>query len=202
MNELQFRNWWMLALRGAIAVLFGVLALAWSGLTLAWLAALFAVFAVLGGGVSIVGAVRNRSSDEEWWLILLLGLLGVGAGLIAVSHLDPNALVLVLAMGMNALATGALDAAVAIRLRAVIKDAWLLLVSGIVSMVFGVLVFLFPAVGVLAMVWLIGLYAVSTGMLLLALALRARNWDTAREASRAAFLTTQKSLAFAERSGR
>ncbi len=82
MYGLLLQSWWMLALRGAIALLFGVLALVWPGLTLLWLVALFAVYALLGGVVSVIGAVRNRQSDGEWWLILLLGLVSIGAGVI------------------------------------------------------------------------------------------------------------------------
>jgi uncharacterized membrane protein HdeD (DUF308 family) len=72
MHELLLRTWWVLALRGAIALLFGVLALVWPGLTLLWLVALFAAYALLGGVASVMGAVRHRYSDEKWWLIFLL----------------------------------------------------------------------------------------------------------------------------------
>jgi uncharacterized membrane protein HdeD (DUF308 family) len=176
MNELFLQSWWMLALRGAIALLFGVLAVLWPGITLLWLAALFAAYALIGGAVSIIGAVKNRKSDEEWWLILLLGLVSLGAGVIAILHPGLTALVLVLIMGANALVTGVLDIAVAIRLRKVIRGEWLLILAGIVSIVFGVLVFLFPGAGALALVWLISVYAIVTGVLLLALAFRARTW--------------------------
>jgi len=67
MYELLLQSWWMLALRGAIALLFGFLALVWPGLTLLWLVTLFAAYALLGGVVSIIGAVRNRQGDEGWW---------------------------------------------------------------------------------------------------------------------------------------
>jgi len=81
-----------------------------------------------------------------------------------------GALVLVLLMGANAIVTGILDIAMAIRLRKVIRGEWLLILTGIVSITFGVLVFLFPAAGALALVWLISFYAILTGVLLLALA--------------------------------
>ena len=114
MYELLLQSWWMLALRGAIALLFGVLALVWPGLTLLWLVALFAAYALLGGVVSIIGAVSNRQSDEAWWLILLLGLVSIGAGVSAIVYPGLTALVLVLVMGANALVTGVLDIATAI----------------------------------------------------------------------------------------
>ena len=174
MKELLMRSWWMLALRGAIAILFGILALLWPGLTLLFLVAMFAAFAVLSGAVAIAGAVKNRDSDKGWWLILLLGLISIGAGVIAIFYPGITALALVLVMGANALITGVLDIAVAIRLRKVV-------LAGVASIVFGALVFMFPGAGALALVWLISFYAVFTGTLLLALAFRVRAWASRPE---------------------
>jgi uncharacterized membrane protein HdeD (DUF308 family) len=168
------RTWWMFALRGVIALLFGVLALVWPGLTLIWLVALFAAFALIGGGISVVGAFQNRKTDDHWWLALLLGLVSLGAGVIAIIHPALTALVLVLLMGANAIATGVLDIAIAIRLRKAIRGEWVLVLAGLVSIVFGVLVFLFPGAGALALVWLIGVYAIASGILLLVAAWQLR----------------------------
>ncbi|MGZ5710422.1 MAG: HdeD family acid-resistance protein [Burkholderiales bacterium] len=176
MKELLVRSWWMLALRGTIAILFGILALLWPGLTLLFLVAMFAAFAVLSGAVATVGAVKNRDSDQGWWLILLLGLISIGAGVIAIFYPSITALALVLVMGANALITGALDIAVAVRLRTALRGGWLLFLAGIASIVFGVFVFVFPGAGALALVWLISFYAIFTGTLLLAFAFRARAW--------------------------
>ncbi len=166
--------WWMFAWRGAVALLFGVLALVWPGLTLLWLVALFAAYAFIGGGVSLVAGLRRRGTDDHWWLALLLGLVSLGAGVIAVVHPDLTALVLVLLMGANAIVTGILDIAIWIRLRKAIRGEWVLMLAGLVSIVFGVLVFLFPGAGALALVWLISLYAIMAGALLLVAAWRAR----------------------------
>jgi uncharacterized membrane protein HdeD (DUF308 family) len=176
MDQLLLRSWWMLALRGTAALLFGILALIWPGMTLLVLVALFAAYALISGGVSIVAAVRNRNSDTGWWLILLLGIVSVAAGVIAVFNPDITIFVLVLLMGANAIVTGILDIVVAIRLRKRIEREWLLVLAGVVSLVFGVLVFLFPAAGALAMVFLVSFYASLSGILLLALAFRARKW--------------------------
>ena len=176
MDDLLSRAWWMLALRGVLALLFGILAFMWPGLTLLWLVALFAVYALISGVVSIIGAVQNRRSDREWWLILLLGLISLGAGVIAILRPGMTALVLVLIMGANALVTGVLDIVVAIRLRKSIRNEWLLVLAGLASVVFGILVFLFPLAGALALVWLISAQAIVIGILLLALAFRARGW--------------------------
>lgn len=180
MNESVLRSWWVFALRGVIAILFAAMAVTWPGLTLLALTALFAAYALLSGIVLIAGAVKNRKADDHWWLLLLLGLVGIVVAAIAVMEPDLTALILVLLIGANALVTGVLDIAVAIRLRRMIHDEWLMILNGVASVVFGVLVFLFPAAGALALVWLISLYALVTGVLLLGVAFRLRARGKAR----------------------
>lgn len=179
MKDMLCRSWWMPALRGALAVAFGILALAWPGLTLLGLIALFATYALLGGAVSILAAVRHRQSHEDWWLPLLIGIAGIGAGVIALIHPGLTIVVLVLLIGANALVSGVLDMAMAIRLRKTIQHEWLLVLSALASIVFGILVFLFPGAGALALVWMISIYALVTGALLLALAFRLRTLSAA-----------------------
>jgi uncharacterized membrane protein HdeD (DUF308 family) len=174
MNEIFSRSWRMLALRGVIAILFGVLALVWPALTLLALAALFAVYALLTGLVLVVGSVKSRKSNEDWWLPLMVGVVSLGAGAIAAIHPGLTALVLVLVVGAYAMVTGVLDIATAIRLRKTIRNEGLLILNGVVSIAFGVLVFLFPDAGALALVWLISFYAILSGILLLAFAFRMR----------------------------
>lgn len=177
MNDTLMRSWWMLALRGVIAIAFGVLAILFPVLTLGWLLALFAAFALLSGAVWIFGAVRHRKADEQWWVLLLLGLASVGAGALALLHPAITLLVLILLIGANALVTGVLDIVVAVRIRKKIQGASLLIASGVASIVFGIIVFLFPVgIGGLAVVWLISAYALVTGVLMLVLAWRVRSW--------------------------
>jgi uncharacterized membrane protein HdeD (DUF308 family) len=175
MNELLAHSWWVLALRGVIALVFGVAALSLPGLTLLWLVALFAVYAAFGGAVSLIGAVKSRKSDKGWWLMLLFGVISIGAGVLAVVYPGLTALVLVLLMGANALITGILDIAIAMRLRKFIHGEWVLIIAGLVSIVFGVFVLAFPSAGALALVWLIGFYAIFSGFLLVAFAFRVRS---------------------------
>jgi uncharacterized membrane protein HdeD (DUF308 family) len=165
----------MLALRGVAAILFGILAIMWPNVTLLVLVAFFAAYAFITAGASIYAAVKNRNTDKGWWLILLLGLVALAAGVLSIFYPAVTALVLVLLMGANALVTGILDMAIAIRLRKRVQGEWLLILTGIISVVFGVLVMAFPGAGALAMVWLVSFYAVLTGVLLLALALRMRS---------------------------
>jgi uncharacterized membrane protein HdeD (DUF308 family) len=179
MDELLGRAWWMLALRGAAGILFGFLALFWPDLTLLLLVGMFAAYALIGGIAAISAAIRNRSIRTDWWIPLLLGLCTIAAGLIAVAAPGVTALVLIAVMGANAIVTGVLDVITGVRLKRRGRTEWLLFVIGIVSVLFGIFVLLFPGAGALALVWMISTYAIVTGALLLVLGLAARNWRNA-----------------------
>jgi uncharacterized membrane protein HdeD (DUF308 family) len=168
-------SWWVLAVRGVAALVFGILTLLWPGLTLLVFVVLFAVHALISGSMAIVGAFRHRS-EKGWWVTLLLGLVSVAAGLVAVFNPALTLFVLVLLVAAHAVVTGIFDIVAAIRLRKEIEREWLLVLAGLVSVVFGMLVFLFPPAGALALAFMAGFYAIFIGVVLLALALRARNW--------------------------
>ncbi|MES2149548.1 MAG: DUF308 domain-containing protein [Pseudomonadota bacterium] len=177
MNETVVRSWWMLAVRGAIAFVFGVLALLWPGLTLLLLVALFGAYALVGGAVWTAGAIHNRKFDRRWWQLLPFGLVSIAAGLMAVLWPGVAALVLLLLVGAHALMTGVFDLFVALRLRRHVQGEALLLLCGLASIGFGLVVLMFPqGAGALALVWLVGSYAMLTGALMMALALRVRGW--------------------------
>lgn len=174
MENFFARSWSVLALRGACGILFGALALMWPQLTLLTLVALFAAYALFSGITAIVGALRHRKQDDDWWVMLLLGIVSTGAGILAIVNPGVTALVLVLIIGANALVTGVLDIVAAIRLRRVIEGEWMLALSGLASVAFGAIVFVAPGAGALATAWLISMYAFVTGALLLVAAFRAR----------------------------
>jgi uncharacterized membrane protein HdeD (DUF308 family) len=175
MDELLGRAWWMLTLRGAAGILFGLLALLWPGLTLLLLVGMFAAYALIGGIAAVSAAIRHRSIRTDWWIPLLLGLCTIAAGLIALVAPGVTALVLIAVMGANAIVTGVLDVITGVRLKRRGRTEWLLFVIGIVSVLFGIFVLLFPGAGALALVWIISTYAFVTGALLLVLSLAARN---------------------------
>jgi uncharacterized membrane protein HdeD (DUF308 family) len=175
MRQLLANSWWVLALRGMVALIFGILALAWPGVTLLFLVALFAAYALLSGGVALVGAIGNRR-ERGWWLVLLLGLVSLAAGVLAIIYPDITALALVLLMGANAVVSGVLEISMAVRLRREIegRGEWLLGLAGFVSVLFGAFVLLFPGAGALALVWLIAVYAMTIGILFLIAAFKLR----------------------------
>jgi uncharacterized membrane protein HdeD (DUF308 family) len=181
MNELFSKSWRSLALRGVISLVFGILAALWPGITLLWLLIMFAAYALIQGVVSAVAAFQSRKIHHDWWLMLLWGVVGIGAGVIAFMLPDLTAVVLVLVIGATALASGIVDIAMAIRLRKTIHGEGFLILNGIISIAFGAFVFFFPGAGALALVWMIAMYAIVSGLLLLALAWRAKKWGSDHE---------------------
>jgi uncharacterized membrane protein HdeD (DUF308 family) len=176
MKDLLQRSWWMLALQGLFALLFGVLALLWPSVTLLWLVIMFSAYAMLSGIVAVIAGIGNRKSDSRWWLVLLMGVVSIAVAIIAILNPALTAIALVLLMGANALVTGVIQLAIAIRLRKQIEREWVLVLAGVVSIIFGALVLIFPGAGALALVWLISFYAMLSGVLLLMLAFRAKGW--------------------------
>jgi uncharacterized membrane protein HdeD (DUF308 family) len=167
------RHWWVITLRGLVAVLFGLLAFAWPGMTLVVLIVLFGAYAVVDGVLGILAAVRG---DTDHRLAMLLeGLVSVAAGLTAFVWPGLTALVLAYLIAFWAILTGVLEIVAAVRLRRVIQDEWGLLVGGALSVLFGVVVAAAPGAGALALVWLIGAYAVVFGITLIAVSWRLRS---------------------------
>jgi uncharacterized membrane protein HdeD (DUF308 family) len=161
-------SWWVPALRGAAALIFGILALIWPGLTLLFLVALFAAYAIVSGAAALVGAIRQRGVERQWWVLLLWGIVALAAGVLAMIWPEITALALVLLMGAHALVNGVLEIILAVRLRRRGTGQWLLGAAGVLSMLFGLFVLIFPGAGALALVWLIAAHAIAIGILLLA----------------------------------
>jgi uncharacterized membrane protein HdeD (DUF308 family) len=171
-----FRNWWVLLLRGLVAIAFGVLIWLQPGISLAALVLLFGGYSMADGVLGVWTAVAKREEREHWWLLLLEGLLGIGVGILTFLVPGITALVLLFYIAIWAIATGVLEIAAAIRLRKEIEGEWLLILSGLASVVFGVILMAQPGVGALAVLWLIATYAIVFGVLLVILAFKARSF--------------------------
>jgi len=168
--ENQSRHWWVFAVRGIAAILFGVLAFAWPGITLTVLVLLWGAYALVDGVLALISAVRTN--HDHRWSLLIEGIVGIGAGILTFVWPELTALVLLYIIAIWALITGVLELIAAFRLRRVIRDEWWLVLGGIASVLFGVLMLVMPAAGALAVVWLIATYAIVFGILLIALAVR------------------------------
>jgi uncharacterized membrane protein HdeD (DUF308 family) len=157
------RNWWALALRGLAAIVFGVMVFVWPEISLLVLVLWFGAYALVDGILAIVAAVRASGRQQRWGAILLEGIIGIVAGLVTL-------------IAAWSILTGIFEIAAAIRLRREITGEWLLGLGGVASLLFGVLLMLYPGVGALALLWLIGAYALAFGVVLLLLAFRLRRW--------------------------
>ena len=175
MDRLLAQHWWAVGLRGLAAVIFGILALLWPGLTLIALIALFGAYALVDGVIAIFLAIRGRENHRNWGWLLVEGIVGVFIGVITFRWPGVTGLVLLAFIGAWAIITGIMEIFEAIELRRVIPNEWLLILSGAASVLFGLLLFLFPSTGALAIVWLIGIYAIIFGAMLLGLAWRLRS---------------------------
>lgn len=168
-------SWWALVLRGLAAIAFGVAAFIWPHITITVLVLLWGAYALVDGVFAIIAGIRSHAENKRWWLSLIEGLLGVALGLIAVIVPNITALVLLLLISAWAIVTGAFEIGAAIQLRKYITGEWLLALAGIASMLFGFALLINPNAGALAVVWLIGAYAIVFGILLMALGFRLRS---------------------------
>jgi uncharacterized membrane protein HdeD (DUF308 family) len=168
------RNWWILALNGVIAIILGAIAFLMPGVTLAAMVILFGAFSFADGITRLVAGIRAREREKRWWAMILQAVFSIGAGLITVFVPLATAFGLLLLVAAWAIVTGAFEIAAAIRLRREIEGEWLLLVSGILSVVFGVLVAVWPGASLVAMAWMVGAYLIASGTVMLAVALRLR----------------------------
>ena len=162
------RNWWVLLLRGAAALVFGVLAFASPGTTLEALVFLYGAYALIDGVFSLVAGIRSGSTGGSWGLPVLGGLVSIAAGVVTFAWPGPTALVLVYIIGIWAILTGLMQLIAAIELRREMSGEWLVGLGGVLSIVFGALTLVYPGNGALAIVYLIGIYAVGYGVTLVA----------------------------------
>ena len=171
-----FRHWWVLLLRGVLAVAFGVLTWFRPEISLASLVLFFGVYAFSDGVLGVWMAVSGRKEHEHWWILLLWGIVGIGAGLLAFAAPGITALVLLFYIAVWAISTGVLEIAAAIRLRKEIEGEWWLILCGLTSVVFGCILLVRPGEGALALLWMIAVFSVLFGVLLVLLAFRMRKF--------------------------
>ena len=172
------RNWGWIALRGLVAILFGVLAFARPGITLTALVLVWGAYALLDGLFALFAGFAIKDGGRPMWPLVLVGIAGVAAGVLTFLRPQMTALVLLTFIAAWAVVTGVLEIAAAIRLRKVIANEWMLALAGVLSIAFGALMIARPGNGALAVIYLIGLYAVLLGVALLTLGFRLRSLGT------------------------
>jgi len=168
------KNWWALALRGVAAIVFGILAFAWPGITVVSLVILYGAYALVDGVFSIFAAIGGGTPAPRWWLAVV-GIIGILAGLIAFANPVLVGLYLLIFIGIWAIVSGIFEIIGAIRLRKEIDNEWLLILHGILSLLFGIVMLVEPITAALALIWVIGAYAIAAGILMIALAFRLKS---------------------------
>jgi len=170
-------NWWTFVLRGILAILFGLLCVILPGMALLSLVFLFGFYAMGDGIFNVVAAFRRSERREiPWWALLIAGIFSIVAGVLAFVWPGITALALLFLIASWAVALGIMNIVAAIRLRKQITGEWLLVLSGILSIAFGVLMFLFPGAGALTVILWIGAYSIVMGILMIVLGAKLRRF--------------------------
>lgn len=173
------RHWGWVALRGVVAILFGLMAMFMPAITLSALVLVWGAFALADGVLALVAGVRIRDGGKPLWALIVVGLLGIAAGIVTFLWPGLTALILLYIIAIWALVSGVFQIIAAIRFRKEIRNEWLLGLSGVVSVLFGGMLIMQPGAGALALVWVIGIYAVFFGILLLVFSFRLRQHNAA-----------------------
>jgi len=174
MLETLKNGWWLMVLRGIAALLFGVLAFVYPGMTAQVLVILFGAYSLVNGIFTLALAIRAPKGAPGIGTLVLLGLLGVAAGLVTFFYPGITAISLLAVIAAWAVITGIFEIAAAIKLRRQVSNEWVLILSGVLSVVFGVLVIAMPNAGALSIIWLIGTYAILFGIMMLTVAFKVK----------------------------
>jgi uncharacterized membrane protein HdeD (DUF308 family) len=172
--DLLLGNWWLLLVRGVVAVLFAVVAFRWPGITLAVLVYLFGGFAIVDGVCALWLGSAAAWLNRRWWPFLVEGITGIAVGLLSFLMPDTMALALVYLIAAWAIVTGIAEIVAAVELRKAIANEWALGLAGVLSVVFGILLAAQPGSRALALIWIIATYSLLFGILLIVLAFRVR----------------------------
>jgi uncharacterized membrane protein HdeD (DUF308 family) len=178
MSAALARNWWAVALRGVFAILFGIIAVLMPGVTLAALVLLFSAYMLVDGIVTIVAAVRAARRHERWGWLVLEGIADLAAGAIAFLWPLITIVAFIYLLAAWAIVSGAILTVAAFRLHIPHGRGWMLF-GGVVSVIWGVLLIVWPLTGALVLTWWLAAYALFFGgaLLVLAFRLRARRQD-------------------------
>ncbi len=158
------QNWWLLVIRGVAALIFGALALAWPEAVVEVLVMIFGAFFLVDGLLLSIYAFRNRMNMGPWFGLLITGLVGVAAGAVALLWPGVTAVAFVLLFAIWAIVSGLLQTMIAMPMRRHLNGGWLWVLAGMLTLVVGLIVFFWPRVGLIALTWLIGIYAILYGL--------------------------------------
>ena len=169
------REWWVFLVRGIAAIAFGIAALVWPGPTLYVLVALFGAYVLVDGVTLLVALIRGDPlARRHAWAVGIMGVLGIVAGIVTFFWPDATALTLLYVVAFWAIAMGVIQMIAAVALRREIDGEFWMGLGGLISVVFGASLILFPSAGLLSLAWLVGIWAIAFGVSSLGLAFRLR----------------------------
>lgn len=180
------KNWWLVLLRGIVSILFGLVAFAWPGLTLFTLVLFYGAFALVDGIIALASAFTGGAKPVPTWWLVLVGIAGIAAGIVTFLWPGLTAIVLVIFIGAWALVHGIFEIVGAIKLRKEIDNEWMLILAGVISVLFGLMVLFAPGAGALGLIWAIAAYSIVFGVLMIGLSFRLRKHNTVHPAAAAA----------------
>jgi uncharacterized membrane protein HdeD (DUF308 family) len=166
------RTWWLVLVRGILAVIFGVLALNWPGLTVLVLVTVFGAYAIVSGAFSLVAGFRHDAQHRIW--LIVSGIIGILAGVVTFAWPGITALTLLYVVAFWAIFSGVSEIVGGVQMRKTIDNEWMLIVGGALSVIFGVLLLVWPGAGLLTLGWLIGAFAILYGLAMVMLSLRVK----------------------------
>ncbi len=175
MRTVFARYWWALVIRGIVAILFGLAALFWPGRTLLVLVLLFGAYALIDGIFAVIAALGDRREHPNWGMLLIGGIIGIIIGIITFFWPGITALTLLYLIAFWAILIGIYELSLAFGMHLAASGEWALVLSGIISIIFGLILLFQPGAGALALVLVIGVYAIIIGILLLIRAFRLRS---------------------------
>jgi uncharacterized membrane protein HdeD (DUF308 family) len=177
MLELLAKSWWAYIVRGILALIFGLYAWFMPGMAMFVLLMFFGIFILLEGVFSIVGSIAGRKYSDLWWLVLLEGVAGLAFGLLTLIKPEFTATLIVIFIALWAIWGGLFRIIAAVRLRKEIEGEWLLIFGGIVSILFGLMLFKHTGAGIVAISWLIAFFVSMFGVLLISFGIKARKFQ-------------------------
>jgi uncharacterized membrane protein HdeD (DUF308 family) len=175
MVQVIARNWWALLIRGIAAVIFGILAWLWPGLTWVTIAIFFGAYALVDGVFAIIATIRAAETHQQWWPFLIEGIVGIIIAGIAFYDIRIVITALYLTIAAWAFLTGILELVAAIRLRKMVANEFWLILGGLASIAFGVLMLMYPIISAIVIIYIIAAYAIIFGIMMIALSLRLRS---------------------------
>jgi len=179
MLKMMTGKWWVLLVRGIAAILFGLAAMVWPGLTIGALILMFGAFAIVDGVGALFAAFAHRGEAQYWWATALEGVVGILLGILVMVWPGISAIALLFWIAAWAIVTGVFEVVSAIQLRKEISGEFWLILSGVLSILFGIFAFIRPGAGALAVIWVIAIYAIVFGITLIMLSFKVRGLNQA-----------------------